>query len=476
SARHAAYYRRWLEQTENEWASLSTGTERAPHFAAVNNVRAALEWCFGETGDASIGIALAAAAAPVFRAMALFPECYRWSERALAALDESERGGSDEMNLQASLGLSLMLMSGHGEPAMAALKRSLEIAQARGDHLNEVRLLGTLHFFHLRSGEIRICQRYAERARDIAATLGDAATTALAQTLMGITLNFMGDLGGARVELEAALEAGRASPENRKAHFGFDHFNWVGNALIRNLWLQGYPDQAKASIDRAFDDAVRTRHPTSLATVVNVISVLMWIGDLEAVEEHLDWFIARADSEYFGPYLHLGNAFKAELAIRRGDVEAGMEELRGRLQKLREMRYELLAARFNVVLVNGLVSTGRYEEALSMLDETSRLVEAQGYLSYIPELLRVKGGILLTMSDPRADLAESCFRRSLELSRTQGALAWQLRTATDLASLWSGQGRVAEARELLQPILEGFTEGAGTADVKAAKAVLVEMR
>ena len=45
---HATYYRRWLEQTGTEWSTLSTGTERAPHFAGLNNVRAALEWCFGE--------------------------------------------------------------------------------------------------------------------------------------------------------------------------------------------------------------------------------------------------------------------------------------------------------------------------------------------------------------------------------------------------------------------------------------------
>jgi predicted ATPase len=45
---------------------LSTGAERAPHFAGLNNVRAALEWCFGVNGNAEIGIGLAAAAAPVF--------------------------------------------------------------------------------------------------------------------------------------------------------------------------------------------------------------------------------------------------------------------------------------------------------------------------------------------------------------------------------------------------------------------------
>ena len=67
--RHATYYRRWLEQTGNEWETLSTGTERAPFFAGLNNVRAALEWCFGENGNVSIGVELAAAAAPVFLAM-----------------------------------------------------------------------------------------------------------------------------------------------------------------------------------------------------------------------------------------------------------------------------------------------------------------------------------------------------------------------------------------------------------------------
>ena len=51
AVRHATYFRHWLEQTGNEWETLSTGTERAPYFAGLNNVRAALEWCFGENGN-----------------------------------------------------------------------------------------------------------------------------------------------------------------------------------------------------------------------------------------------------------------------------------------------------------------------------------------------------------------------------------------------------------------------------------------
>jgi len=84
----------------------------------------------------------------------------------------------------------------------------------------------------------------------------------------------------------------------------------------------------------------------------------------------------------------------------------------------------------------------------------------------------VKGGVLLSMPKPPAGDAEACFTQSLELGRVQKALAWQLRTATDLASLWVRQGRTNQAHELLRPILEQYTEGKDTADVRAARRVI----
>jgi predicted ATPase len=58
------------------------------------------------------------------------------------------------------------------------------------------------------------------------------------------------------------------------------------------------------------------------------------------------------------------------------------------------------------------------------------------------------------------------------LSRQQGALAWELRTATDLATLHASQGHPERGRTLLQPVYEQFTEGFDTADLKAAKSLL----
>ena len=76
------------------------------------------------------------------------------------------------------------------------------------------------------------------------------------------------------------------------------------------------------------------------------------------------------------------------------------------------------------------------------------------------------------MTQPGVDDAEMCFMQSLELSRRQGARAWELRTAIDLAALLAGQGRSESARALLQPVFEQFVEGADTADLKAAERLL----
>ncbi len=472
--RHAAYYRRWLEQNGSEWSSLSTGIERAPHFAAINNVRVALEWCFGETGDKHVGIGLAAAAAPVSRAMGLLPECHRWTERALQALDEANRGGSEEMQLQASLGVSMMFTRGHHETTLAALNRSFDIAQSRGDYLNAVRLIGPIYFYHLRSGEQRECLRYARRCTEIAGTLTDPAATALSHTLMGVSLCVMGELVEARVELESVLEP-ENPPASRQIHFGFDHYSWAGIGWVTALWLQGRTDRAREAIAEAFREAEAMRHPVSFAIVINAVAALLWIGDHEVAEEHLNWFIARAETHSFGPYLHMGNAFKAELSIRRGDIETGLATLQRHLEKLHAARFELFTIRFHIVVATALAATGRLAESWALAEQTAQAIDDKGYTSYLPELLRLRGDILLSAPELSNSGAEDYFAQSLELSRAQGARAWEIRTATDMALLWAGQDRKSDAAALLRPVLERFTEGRDTPDVRTAAEVLARL-
>jgi predicted ATPase len=84
--------------------------------------------------------------------------------------------------------------------------------------------------------------------------------------------------------------------------------------------------------------------------------------------------------------------------------------------------------------------------------------------------------LLLQGAPGGAAAAEGHFRQALDWARRQGALSWELRAATSLARLWYEQSRPAEALALLQPVYDRFTEGFDTADLRAAKALLDDLR
>jgi predicted ATPase len=132
-------------------------------------------------------------------------------------------------------------------------------------------------------------------------------------------------------------------------------------------------------------------------------------------------------------------------------------------------------AEFNIVLTQGLMAIGQVDEGITLIDETISHVEENGELYLLPEVLRIKGCAILASPKRRVDQAEACFTQSLELSRRQGARAWELRTAIDLARLLANRGKPEEGRKLLQPILEQFTEGRDTADQRAAEVLLREL-
>ena len=85
------------------------------------------------------------------------------------------------------------------------------------------------------------------------------------------------------------------------------------------------------------------------------------------------------------------------------------------------------------------------------------------------------GEIALKSRQPDAGNAEGYFERALSIARQQQAKFWELRAAMSLARLSRDQGKQQQARELLAPVYELFTEGFETRDLKEAKALLEEL-
>jgi hypothetical protein len=159
----------------------------------------------------------------------------------------------------------------------------------------------------------------------------------------------------------------------------------------------------------------------------------------------------------------------------RGDAGSGVESLQSCLEQFHAARYELLTTPFKMSLALGLAALDRRSEAMALVDETIGLTEGNGDLIHMPELLRMKGRMLLSQSPANDKDAEQCFRRSLDWSRRQGALAWELRAAIDCAAHLAARGKVAEARLLLLPVMEQFTEDSDTADLRSATGLLATL-
>ena len=475
AVRHATYHRDWLKQIGAATSAPSAAAERLPLLAGLNNVRAALEWCFGPDGNIRIGVELAAAAAPVFLAMSLLPECHRWSERAIEALTDTTRGRVEEMHLQTALGMSLMFIQATSERARSALERSLELAEGRSDALAQMRVLGPLHMFHLRIGNFKSALHYAQRGVAVAAALEDPAARTLAHALSGISSHFVGDLAAARSELETALRHRQGAQRAGTAHLGFDGQTLASIVLGRTLWLQGHPARALELLREAVEDAERRDHPVTLAiTLIYAMSVLFWNDDIEGGKKHLDWFLAHAQRHSLAPYLAVGLGFKGRLAMLQGDARTGVENLQACLAQFHAMRYELLTTPFSMTLAEALTTLNRHGEAMTVIEETIARCETNGDLIFMSELLRLKGRLLFMSRASGEDAAQS-FRRALEWSHRQGAVAWELRAAIDYAALLAARREADTAQAVLKPALERFAEGSDTADLRSAARLLAAL-
>ena len=136
-----------------------------------------------------------------------------------------------------------------------------------------------------------------------------------------------------------------------------------------------------------------------------------------------------------------------------------------------------LSVMFLSELAAGLGRAGRPAEGLTTAEQTIKRAEHAEARWFFPESLRIKGGLLLLQAaDGAVAAAEAHFRQALDWARRQGALALELRAATSLARLMRNEGRTADAVGILQPVYDRFIEGFDTADLKAAKALLDDLR
>src|SRR5262249_38230305 len=94
---------------------------------------------------------------------------------------------------------------------------------------------------------------------------------------------------------------------------------------------------------------------------------------------------------------------------------------------------------------------------------------------YASEILRLEGELRRRLPSPQLGEAERLFQTALSLARERGEKSLELRAALSLAELWRDQGKRTEARQILRPTVDWFSEGFDLSDLRNSLAVLREL-
>src|SRR3984893_1144731 len=255
--RHAEYCRDLFERAELELETRPAAEWLAAYSRRIDNLRAALDWAFSPSGDASIGVALTAAAVPLWMHLSLMQECRGRVERALAAIAAGAgRDPQREMQLHAALAASLMYTRGAVSEIDAVGTKALEIAESLGNAEYQLRSLWGLWSFHISGGQQCVALTLAQRFHTLAAKRSDPNDRLIGERMIGTSQHYMGDLLSARRHLERVLAHYVAPAENSQiVRFEVDQWAATRAYLARILWLQGLPDQAMRTAENSVAEA-----------------------------------------------------------------------------------------------------------------------------------------------------------------------------------------------------------------------------
>jgi len=482
SLHHAEYYRQLFERAETEWEARPAVEWLNDYGWRIDNLRAALDWAFSLDGTLSIGVALTAAAVPLWMHLSLLDECRSRVEQAVAVLSAGKDGDPcREMKLYAALASSSwwraagIYAQGAGPDLATIWTKALEIAESLGDAEYQLRSLWGLYSFYLGIGRFRVALENAQRFRTLAAKQRQRNDGLIGDRLIGCLQHLLGDQASARRHTEHML-ANFIPPEERShdlIRYQYDQRVAARTVLARVLWLQGFPDQAMRTAESAIEEAGETNSALSLcyALAHAACPTMLWVEHLATAEHFTLMLLDLATRHALPSWGALGRIFRGVIVMRRGDIGSGLSLLRAGFDEFGGAMADWISVMFLGELAAGLGRAGQTADGLTAVAQAIERAEHTEARWLSAELLRVKGELLL-LQGAKGAAAEAHFRQALDWARQQGALSLELRTATTLARLLRDRGRSTDATEVLEPVYDRFTEGFDTADLKAARALL----
>jgi predicted ATPase len=401
--------------------------------------------------------------------------------RLVRALPETPARVGQERAMLLALGVALVATEGFASPEVErTYLRARELCRQGEDILTLFPVLYGLWNLYLVRCDLAACEGLATQMLFLAQGQADPDYFLVAHNVLQQPLFHMGDFTAARSHQEHGLALyDRHRHGNLTAVYGEDP--GVGCLVYGGvtLWHMGYPDQALRAAAAGRKLAEELANPFNVAQALYYGAVThLCRRDAERVREWASALMELCDEHGFALLFAGGVVLHGWALAALGRVATGINQMRVGLADWRatgalsHRPYQL------GLLAEALGRENLAREGLEALTEALALSSATGERFWEAELHRLRGELLLGRGEAEPavrDVAEACFRQSIEVARRQRARSLELRAATSLGRLCIKQGRRAEVRPLLLEVCGWFAEGLDTPDLRAAQALLAEV-
>ncbi|MFO1157766.1 MAG: AAA family ATPase [Reyranellaceae bacterium] len=438
-----------------------------------------LAWHHAEAGSAEKAVALWAKAGRRSAARSALAEAAAQFQKALdqlALLPETDAGLRQELEIRSALGAVLRFLKGQASLETRQAYAHMRELWSRLGSPSELRHMAYgLSMAHAYGGDLVEARNVGEELLRVSRERDDSSGIVLGHSVCGQIHFLAGELQAARFHLERLLAIYDPAVHDKLVQQAGSSPLMTQSFLAYTLCSLGWPDQGLARSASAIADARRLAHPTSLAVGLALGALqASLVGDHATMEQRANELTTVAAEQGLPYYSAWGAILRGRAQALNGDVQGGIALMREGLEAYRNTGAVIGLPQFIDLLASTCEAAGQIEEAVSMLDEVIALTSQTGERWYVAEVTRHKGQLVLRQSD--AEGAAKLYREALDIARQTEARFWELRAAVSLARLCREQGRPTEARDLLAPIYEWFTEGFALSDLVEAKALLASVQ
>lgn len=403
----------------------------------------------------------------------------RGLDAAAALGPDAERTGL-ELDLQIGLASASIAARGYAaDETERACVRARDLVRSIGDDARQYAVFYGLFVVRWNRAELRsaveVARELLERA--LQARARDSAPECVARRALSVAYNAMGEFVAAREQAsKAALLYDEAA--HRRSAIAYGHDIGVAALMHRavaNLFLGDF-GAARATAREAASLARALGHANTIGYAEMWSSFMRLSARQMAAAQRSTERLLRIGEEGGMPqWAAFGRCLRGGVeAIAGSDLAGAVALLECGIGDCENRRIRILRPVFLCLRAEGLGRLGRFDEALSSIDEATATAEQTGERWWNAEFLRVRARLLLSRHGAAATRAEDDLAAAIAVADRQQARMLQLRAATCLARFWCSRGKRKEAADLLTPIYGWFDPGSETPDLNEAALLLRE--